>query len=608
MPVNKYSARVAAATFVLGISLGPQAMGVAAADASDDQSTSSSTPASASASTSEAAASTGRTTRPRTGRTAAQPAQSPAPAAATGARSPQPATARTAQESRRHNDFQRPSVGVPTQSRASAAPGIDVPIAQPLAASAVIDPPSIPVAQAPLPEAAAPNPTPATAPNPAASRMVARTVQSATATASSTAILSVPADATAAAKWLSGLFAPFQNIVNGFGLQIRRTFFNKAPTVNPVQLTGQISGPITGTVGAVDPELDPITYSVTQAPLYGSVSVAADGSYIYTPGNSFTGFDSFNVSASDGGHLNLLDLKRPDSTEAYLQVAQGAGGPKVTFNFIYGSGSQYWSSAARSALEAAATRLASYFVVSSPVALTFDVTGTKSPFSTTLASAGSDLVDGSAGFFATVVQQKVLTGIDPNGSAADGTIDWNFGQPWAMGSSVAPSEYDFTSTAMHELVHTFGFLSNLDKPGSNTGQNWTLFDGMITTNNGTRPFTGASWNTAYNSYLTGSNGGLYFNGPHAVAVYGGPVPLYTPSPWESGSSMSHLDDNTFFGNKDSLMAATVSRGVSLRVLSPVELAMLQDLGYTVNSNPVYALLFLGLGFLRRRKQPLTNAR
>jgi len=29
----------------------------------------------------------------------------------------------------------------------------------------------------------------------------------------------------------------------------------------------------------------------------------------------------------------------------------------VTFNFIYGSGSQYWSSAARSALQAAATRL-----------------------------------------------------------------------------------------------------------------------------------------------------------------------------------------------------------------------------------------------------------
>lgn len=496
-----------------------------------------------------------------------------------------------------------------------AAPAVAVKVIDPGPTSAVLDAPPTPATfsapapvSAPVPVTTAPTSTaPAAAaslPAVTAAPRVAGVMQAATAAANMTA-LGVPASATAAAKWFSGLFAPFQNIVDGFGLRIRRALFNKAPTVNPVQLTGQVTGqvtgPITGTIGAVDPELDPITYSVTQAPTHGTVSVAPDGTYTYTPGLTFTGFDSFNVAASDGGHLNLLDLKRPASTEAYLQVAQGTGRPLLTFNFVYGSGSQYWSTEARNSLQAAAAQLSSYFVVSSPLTLTFSVTGSKSALSSTLASAGSDLVSTGAGFFDTVVQQKVLTGVDPNGSAADGQIDWNFGQPWALGNSVGSNEYDFTSTAIHELVHTFGFLSNLGKPGTNSAQNWTLYDGLIVTSNGTKPFSGASWNTAYNTNLTGGNGGLYFSGPNAVAVYGGLVPLYTPSPWESGSSVSHLDDSTFFGANDKLMAAMVSKGLALRTLSPLEVAMLKDLGYTMNSNPVYALFFLGVGFLRRRK-------
>ena len=61
-------------------------------------------------------------------------------------------------------------------------------------------------------------------------------------------------------------------------------------------------------------------------------------------------------------------------------------------------------------------------------------------------------------------------------------------------------------------------------------------------------FNGTTFNTAYNPNLTGGDAGLYFGGANAVAANSGnPVPLYTPNPWESGSSMSHLDDDTFTG-------------------------------------------------------------
>ena len=50
-----------------------------------------------------------------------------------------------------------------------------------------------------------------------------------------------------------------------------------------------------------------------------------------------------------------------------------------------------------------------------------------------------------------------------------------------------------------------------------------------------------TWNPAYVANLTGAGGGLYFDGPNAVAAYGGLVPLFTPNPWESGTSVVHFD-------------------------------------------------------------------
>lgn len=255
----------------------------------------------------------------------------------------------------------------------------------------------------------------------------------------------------------------------------------------------------------------------------------------------------------------------------------------ISFSFVFGSGSQYWSATARQALESAAATLASALVVSSPVNIVFQVTARNSPSSSVLASAGSDTVSAGAGFFRTVAQHKLIAGVDANGAQPDGAIEWNFGHSWAYGDAVSGSQYDFRATAMHELLHAFGFLSYVDAAGTNTGTTWTSFDRFVTSSTGTAAINPGTfrWNAALDTNLTGGNGGLYFAGTHAVAAYGGPVPLYTPNPWESGSSMSHLDDATFTGASEKLMNATVDTGPGVRVISPVELAILRDLGYTV---------------------------
>jgi len=419
-----------------------------------------------------------------------------------------------------------------------------------------------------------------------------------------------PRAAAAATDLLSGLLSPIQGLIEGVALLVRRTFFNQAPSVSPVQITGQSEGPITGSIGASDPEGDRIVYSLTGDPRYGSVAIDSAGGYTYTPGPEFTGIDTFTVAAADPGfHINLLDLFRPPSTTASVAVRQGAGaGSLLQFQFVYGSGSQLWSPAARSSLESAAAALAAYIVVDSPVVVTFDVTGEFSLLSSTLATAGSDFSTAGPGFLPTVVQHKILTGVDSNGSDADGDINWNFAQNWATGDSIAYGQYDLESVALHELTHTLGFLSYTDQPGSNTGTTWTVFDSFLVNADGTTAIgSDYIWRNAYTPNLTGGNGGLYFGGTNAVAAFGGLVPLYTPGSWESGSSISHLNDRTFTGSNRTLMNAQVFSGKGIRVLSPVELGILADLGYTIAPQPgSAALAFVGVFFLRRsRKRELS---
>lgn len=501
------------------------------------------------------------------------------------------------------------SASRPAAARAVTAPGASRPTAKPNRSRAALpDPASV---RPPANDGQVPTPgTPArpdqTGPDqsdsaptaaPTSSSMTAAAIESQTVptvfrraprAAAAIGALAIPfggAATTSANDLLSALLSPIQVFVAGIALLVRRTFFNQAPSMSPVQITGQSQGLITGNLGAVDPEVDPIIYSLTSAPQHGSVAIASDGSYTFTPGQDFTGTDTFTVSAADTGfHINLLDLFRGPSTSANAVVRQGAAAAAslLQFQFRYGSGSQLWSPAARSSLEAAAGAIASHIVLSDPVVVTFDVTGEYNLLSATLATAGSDFISADPGFLPTVVQNKILTGVDSNGSAADGEITWNFAQPWVAGDSVAYGQYDIQSVAMHELLHTVGFLSYVDAPGANGGTSWTVFDSFLVDSSGAKLIgSDFTWNTAYDANLTGGSGGVFFGGPDAVAAYGRLVPLYTPSPWASGSSLSHLNDRVFAGGNRKLMNAQVGSGLGIRVISATELGVLADLGYTV---------------------------
>ena len=382
----------------------------------------------------------------------------------------------------------------------------------------------------------------------------------------------------------------------------RRTLFNQAPTVNPVQVSGVVDGPISGTVGGVDPDGDRIAYRVAEKPTSGEVTLNRDGSYTYTPGDDFTGVDTFLVTARDlGSNINLIDWFRPGRTSAAMLINQGA----VKFEFQYDAdGAENWTPERRAALQRVADNIIEYLRVTAPVNLVYRVEGANDPLDRWLAGAYSELVSDDPGFWPTVVQNKIISGADANDDAADGLIQWNFAFPTAVGDVVTGDDFDFTSIVMHELMHSFGIIGHFGPPGENGDRrSWSIWDSFMVSADGAALIDADfRWPDSSDPYVLGSDGGVNFGGANAVAAYGKPVPVYSPATWAPGSSGSHLDTDTFTGDDYQLMNHRISgRGrLGIRELSPIEVGILRDLGYTVVP-PVQSAAALGFVLLLRRR-------
>ena len=378
---------------------------------------------------------------------------------------------------------------------------------------------------------------------------------------------------------------------------------NVAPTATQQVGTPDVtSGLVAGAVIGADADGDPLTYTGSTTTAKGTVVVNRDGSFTYTPTALARHSAAFNADTADSFTVTVADGY---GGVVNVPVSVTVSPASVTFAWTQGSGSQYWNAGNMAALNTAATRLSSYIVVGAPVTITTTLVGQNNPGSNFLASSFTNFAGSGAGYYGTVVQTKILTGTDANGAAADSQLTWNFAYPWALGDSVPGNQYDFQSVAMHEIVHSLGFLSGIGSPSS-IDTTWSIYDSFLSTSTGTAVINGNyTWNSAYTANLTGANGGLYFDGPNAVAVYGGPVPLYTPGTWTSGSSVTHLNASPVkpTGTTAYLMDPSDGFGLGVRVVTPVEVGILKDLGYTIVTPSGASVFFIvGFGLIRRRRR------
>jgi VCBS repeat-containing protein len=87
---------------------------------------------------------------------------------------------------------------------------------------------------------------------------------------------------------ITNLSADFQQFANGSAAALSGTInYNYKPK------TGLLTND-------TDADGDPLTASVVAAPTHGTLSLNADGSFTYTPANSYVGNDSFTYRANDG--------------------------------------------------------------------------------------------------------------------------------------------------------------------------------------------------------------------------------------------------------------------------------------------------------------------
>ena len=185
-----------------------------------------------------------------------------------------------------------------------------------------------------------------------------------------------------------------------------------------------------------------------------------------------------------------------------------------------------------------------------------------------------------------------------------------------MTDTVGATEFDFKSTAMHELLHAFGFSSYVGENGegltgqpAGTADTWSIYDQFLTDASGNRLVgTDGVFDPSKVGALT--SGGVTFNGPNAMAANGGNgVPIYSPSPWEEGSSIAHTNDDDSITAGTLMNAATFS-GLGARTLTALEIGILKDIGYA-SVVPVPAavwLFFSGImalfGFSRKHRRPV----
>jgi len=204
---------------------------------------------------------------------------------------------------------------------------------------------------------------------------------------------------------------------------------------------------------------------------------------------------------------------------------------------------------------------------------------------------------------------NALAGVELNPGEDDMNIFIDNTANWYMGLDGNPpaNKYDLVSVVMHEIAHGLGFLalSNIKNGEGSFGYidesdlaplvlsfpfpdlqgKYAIYSTFIENLSGqqlddTLIFANPSLELA--AQFTGNQ--LYFNGVNAVLANNNQrVRLYAPATFAFGSSLHHLDENTYPpSNPNTMMTPFIAKGESHLEPGPVALAILQDLGWSVN--------------------------
>ena len=282
-----------------------------------------------------------------------------------------------------------------------------------------------------------------------------------------------------------------------------------------------------------------------------SVNTASTGTQIQFSDKTLTAVWNDNVSWNKGWTLHNWNVTINDpSAPVPSNVITGGTNLKYSVDFSHANLGGNLASV-EADVKTALDNLGK--AISSKVTFNLDVL-TENTSPKTLAETTATMVNTTGANGATQTTKFLAdsaSGTESNSSTADATLYINLADLNQMSFSNTPvaNKYDLTSVLTHEILHGMAFSGNLDL-GSNAAK--TPFDALVTMQNGSPFFTGTHAETA--------NGNA-------------PIPLDSISAGP-GSAYYHV------GIVNDLMNDALGKG-EVRTISPIDLAMLQDMGVTL---------------------------
>jgi hypothetical protein len=186
-------------------------------------------------------------------------------------------------------------------------------------------------------------------------------------------------------------------------------------------------------------------------------------------------------------------------------------------------------------------------------------------------------------------------------------INWNLN----LNANASSTQIDLYTLTLHEVCHALGLASLIDQNGNSRFGNgfnyFSRYDRFLKNNNGSQFLINnlGACNSMYNyKFNTAINPSVLYPNcttPNHLAVnftnqtacnsanmfYGTSViPVYTPTCFEPGSSLSHFEDqcvSPFVNDAYYVMSNLIDNGNTKRFLKQEERNALSDIGYSVNS-------------------------
>ncbi len=196
-------------------------------------------------------------------------------------------------------------------------------------------------------------------------------------------------------------------------------------------------------------------------------------------------------------------------------------------------------------------------------------------------------------FYPVSVVEKI-TKTEINGStSADIDATFNKEIKWYYGTdgNTPDQLYDFVTVVLHEIGHGLGFTGFFfvtgktgaygNSGGGNAGDA-TAFDIMVI--NQKNEFLTDTFNFDMPSaglYDAFTSNNLYISNPASIINNSTNRPrLYAPVTWNNGSSIYHLNDETYpFTNENSLMTHAIGKGEAVHDPGPITKGILADIGW-----------------------------